>query len=310
MALTAKRLLLMGGAMSLSRLIAAMFRNGELGTAQFPQTLASLYQGGDGVTPVAAATNTVGLSLDTRYSLARGPELWVDASVGLTGEATRISPNVYRILSSAGVLSSAGIVSGLTAGKSYEYSYTVDSVAVAGGGITSDAVASTAPVITTTGAKRYIIEASGVSMSIKRAASATDIQVSGVSVREVLGSHGRQVTVANRPLYQTGPARLVADGVNDVLVTKFPSSLGAACTIARSVPGVGASILTAQTVGTSYSDTESHAGLVIVNRALTTAETSRLTSFLDGLAVTVVTGVLADSFGFFLVDSLGNYLVA
>ena len=39
-------------------------------------------------------------------------------------------------------------------------------------------------------------------------------------------------------------------------------------------------ILTGQTVGTTFSDTTDHAGLVIINRALTPSETTALTAYL------------------------------
>jgi hypothetical protein len=288
----------------------SLFRNGENGTVQLPYNLSSMAKTSSGITPVSAAADTVGYVRDERYRLALGPELWNDASVAFAGESTRVSAGVYRIYSSAGALSLAGVPA-LTVGRSYEISFTIDSVTTAGDGITSDALSGTAEFFTTTGPKRHVIEAAGVTASIKRVSAACDYQVSNVSVREVLGNPARQVTPANRPLYQSGPSRIVADGVNDALVTKFAASLGTDCTVARAVPDVGASILTGQTITTSYSDTESHAGLVIINRALTAKETSRLSSYLNKLSGAALAAVLlVDNYGAFLVDSLGNYLVA
>lgn len=74
------------------------------------------------------------------------------------------------------------------------------------------------------------------------------------------------------------------DTVDDALGTTFPTSLGTACTVARSIPGTGAQILTAQTVGTTFTDTTDSHALVIVDRALTASETTLLTGWLNGRA--------------------------
>jgi len=78
--------------------------------------------------------------------------------------------------------------------------------------------------------------------------------------------------------------RLWLDNVDDKLTVTFPSSLGSACTVGRAMPGVGASILTGQTVGDSYDLIATTCGIVIVNRALTAGETNRLTQLLDKAA--------------------------
>jgi len=77
---------------------------------------------------------------------------------------------------------------------------------------------------------------------------------------------------------------LIFDGVDDDLETTFPN-LGTDVTIARAVPYVGASILTGQTIGAgTWLDSTNHAGLVIVDRALTAGETAALTAYLDAKA--------------------------
>jgi len=57
--------------------------------------------------------------------------------------------------------------------------------------------------------------------------------------------------------------------------------LGSTCTVARAVQGVGASILTNQTIGTTYTDNTDHCGLIIIDRALTTQETADVTTYLN-----------------------------
>jgi hypothetical protein len=78
--------------------------------------------------------------------------------------------------------------------------------------------------------------------------------------------------------------RLVFDGVDDAMTTTFAASLGSACTVARAIPDVGAQILTSQVVGTTFSNTVSHAGLLIINRGLTADETAMVTGYLNKLA--------------------------
>lgn len=100
------------------------------------------------------------------------------------------------------------------------------------------------------------------------------------------GNHATQAAAAARPvLKETGTVRRINfDGVDDKLTTTFPG-LGSNATIARSVPGVGASILTGQTIGAgAWDDSTNHCGLVIVNRALTGPETASLTTYLNELA--------------------------
>lgn len=71
------------------------------------------------------------------------------------------------------------------------------------------------------------------------------------------------------------------DAVDDYLRTVFPD-LGADVTIARSIPGTGAQILTGQTIGAGNWDdsTDSHA-LIVIERALTAPETAMLTRYLN-----------------------------
>ena len=85
---------------------------------------------------------------------------------------------------------------------------------------------------------------------------------------------------AGRPLVYS----LSFDGVNDELETTFPD-LGTDVTIARSVPLVGTTILTGQTIGAgSWLDSTDYAGLVVIDRALTAGETAALTAYLDAKA--------------------------
>lgn len=255
-----------------------MFSSADLGTIQHPSNLPSIYQESTGVTD-GAVGGAVGRVLDERYSLARNGKIWVDASAALTGEASRMSSNAYRILSTAGALSAVSVASILVVGRTYEVTFTVDSVAVAGDGITVDSGAGSAS-FATTGDKRTIVVATGTSATIKRTGAACDIQVSNVSFKEIPGSHARQGTAGSRPALAAG-GKIDYDGVDDSLVITFPSDMGTACTVGRSVPNGEATILTAQTITTTYTDSTDHCGLVIINRALTATETNQLRRWLN-----------------------------
>lgn len=77
------------------------------------------------------------------------------------------------------------------------------------------------------------------------------------------------------------PKYLDFDGVDDNLGIVYPSSLSTDCTIARSIPNIGAEILTGQTVGTDYTIDKDFCAYIIVDRALTADETTLLTNYLN-----------------------------
>lgn len=172
-------------------------------------TPVELNQLSTGTLPVAAVTDPVGFVADTRLGMALGPELWSDASAVFAGESSRISPNVYRIYSSAGVFSDVHIT-GLTAGKTYQIQFTIDSITTLGSGVTVDLTGT--PVFTTTGIKTCIVAAITGTLSIKRAAGATDIQISGITCKLLEGNHAIQATAAARPTW--------TNRVNDALATE------------------------------------------------------------------------------------------
>ena len=74
------------------------------------------------------------------------------------------------------------------------------------------------------------------------------------------------------------------DGVDDKLTTTFPN-LGSNVTIARSIPGTGASILTGQTIGAgTFGISDDACALIIIDRALTGPETTLVTDYLNARA--------------------------
>lgn len=271
----------------------SLFRNAEPG-AIYELLLARMWQESTGVTP-AATSSPVGFVEDGKHGYARGNELIANGAAPISGTTSwsASGSGSPTLTNDAGVLTltSTGIGSllaintlSLTAETTYELLVTVTAkngaiaIRTAGGGL--DATFLTLNV----GANRYIVKptASGV-LNIGNAgslAAGSSVSFSSVSARVVSGAHKIQATSAARPNLAAGP-KLDYDAVDDALVATFPVDMGTACTVARSVPGSGASILTGQTIGTTYSDNTDHHALVIINRALTPKETSDLTKWLN-----------------------------
>jgi hypothetical protein len=154
-----------------------------------------------------------------------GGELWsaaTDATVAFVGESSRVSPSVYRIYSSAGAFSAVSSSAGFwTIGKSYLVNFTVDSVTTAGAGVIIDATGATA--VTTTGFKSQVVTPIGNYISFKRAATACDIQISDISVRE-LGYIATQSNTTFKPVLKANgrPNYWLFDGTDDRLSLSGP----------------------------------------------------------------------------------------
>jgi hypothetical protein len=238
-----------------------------------------LYQDA-GVTLVSALGQSVGIVLDSRFGLTRGPELAEDRSFDnpaywTTGAGWSVADGVATASATGAGIYKPNL---LTVGKWYEATIT----------ITRSAGSIYLPW-DSTGAFDALVSASGTHARVFRAASSTTFYagygsgftgtIDNVSVREILGNHAVQATADNRPTLTA--SKIDYDGVNDELVTTWASALGTNCTVGRAVAGVGASILTGQTIGTTYTDNTDHRGLVIIDRALSPQETLGLTRYLN-----------------------------
>ena len=91
------------------------------------------------------------------------------------------------------------------------------------------------------------------------------------------GNHAYQTTSAARPILQNTPRRIDFAALFDKLITKLPSQL-TGCTVIRAIPSVGTQILTNQTIPKTYNDDTDHCGLIVINRVLTSSETSVITA--------------------------------
>ena len=276
---------------NLTQLIKSLFANNEVGFAYDPNDLTTLYQDAAGTIPVTAAGQPVGLMLDKSKGLVLGSELVDDPSfnnpaqwnVG-TGVSVTGGNVVFSSVSSGnGIFRSGGVVTGRT------YKVVVNVSSISSGGLyvlMGRGIGSlSSPSITTAGVYNFILTSLGSvpEFRINAAASATTAVISEVSVRELAGNHAYQTTSSMRPLLQNSPRKIDYDGVDDKLITNLPAQL-TGCTVARSIPNIGTQILTNQTIPTPYNDSTDHCGLIVINRALTTAETAQITQLFNKAA--------------------------
>jgi len=257
----------------------SLFANGEQGLWYDPSDFSSMFQDSAGTTPVTAVGQPVGLILDKRFGLALGAEIITngDFSDGTTG--WYIAPD-WSLVGGALVAAGAAGACFPLAGSSVvgvTYLVTIDvSVGSLNVFLGGQYAPQAAPGTFT--ARFTATNTNGISFSTSAGAT-----IDNISVREIAGNHASQPTAAARPVV-SAPHYLTFDAIDDLLSTTFPT-LGSACTIARAVPMVGASILTGQTIGAgTWTDSTNHAGLVIIDRALTAGETAALTAYLNAKA--------------------------
>ena len=273
--------------------IKALFASGEQGAWYDPSDLTTMFQDSTGTIPVTADGQPVGLILDKSQGLTLGPELivnndfstntwWTPANANAS-----ISGGVLNI-NSDGTYTGASKYSLLTVGTTYKVSADIVIISGTRGIFIGDTAVGYQRE--TTGAMSFTFGATGTTLEIKRGNGVGGLvaTVDNVFCKKLFGNHASQATAAKRPLYKvTGLCkRNDFDAVDDVLNTTFPSSLGANCTVARGNVGAAPTILTGQTIGTSYANSTDHCGLIIVNRALTGQETADLTAWLTAKGAT------------------------
>lgn len=270
---------------------------------------AGLYQDAVGTTPVTAVGQPVGLMLDRRFGLEMGPELGtaqaalsdltVSGEVDVTdlGDRFRITRNSAPYVNSRQLIFDTAEVG---AGKTYEAKFKILNVgssnnalnAVTNGGTTEFVFAAYSLGNTT---RRGINVATGAgnrrlrfTVAVSRSSNPSSavegdwVEVSKTFfVREVPGNRASQPTTTARPAMRSGPLRIDYDGVDDYLRTVFPA-LGSSVTIARSIPGTGAQILTGQTIAAgNWDDNVDSCATLVIDRALTGPETALVTAFLN-----------------------------
>lgn len=200
----------------LAAIIAGLWRNGEQGVWYDSSDLSTMYQDASGTTPVYMPGQGqpdcwIGLQLDKRRGLKRGPEMLSNgdfaaggASWGVSGaDATHIvtfenGAMRYQSDTTSPQLSVAQ-GSRLTVGAWYEVVVTVS--AWVSGALKSDSLSGVgaAPVVgSAVGTFRFIGRAIVSTFSLTRNAANTDLTIDSISVRELPGNHRWQGTATSR----------------------------------------------------------------------------------------------------------------
>jgi len=281
---------LIGGSTNPDAVIEALFASGEQGAWYDPSDLSTMFQDSAGTTPVTADGQPVGLILDKSKELAL-QELVVNGSFDSGASWTLVG----------GVISGGNLTFSASAANDYASNtstnpaagdileFTVTITAMSAGSIRPQCGGSVGTSRTSVGTYTERVRSAGAgAAAIVATAAGTTATISEFSVKRISGNHASQDTAAKRPLYKTsGLAKYNDyDVVDDVLNTTFPSSLGSSCTVAKAVVGGSPTILTGQTIGTTWAESTDNAGVVIVNRALTTQETTDLTAWLTAKVAT------------------------
>lgn len=266
------------------RLMKSLFSNGEQGFFYDPNDLTTMFQDAAGTTAVNSTGQPVGLMLDKSMGSVLGGELLTDPTFNDPAQwnvgpgASVIGGNaVFSSVSpGSGIFRSGGVVTGRT------YKVIVNVASITSGALqvmTGRGAGSLTSNITTAGIYTFRLTSLGSvpEFRINATGSATTAVISEVSVKELAGNHAYQPASAARPILRDTPRRIDFDVVDDKLITKLPAQL-TGCTVVRSVPNVGTQILTGQTIPVTYNDNTDHCGLLVINRALTTSETSAITS--------------------------------
>lgn len=269
--------------------ITALFGAGENGALYDHSDFSTLFQGDLGINPVTVQGQTIGLRLDKSKAMVLGAELVSNGTFdsntsgwsSVNGAILAAVDGKMRITSQSPSYGAAALSVANTAGVCYAVTFTLEgsvgsSVQMGGKTLLSTAIRSGTYSFT------FVATATNSLTILCNSSSGNYVEVDNVSVKVVGGNHSAQPSFAFRPLSAaTGVAKWVDyDGVDDSLSTTFASSLGSSCTVARAIVGGAPSILTGQTIGTSFVDSTDSAVLVIVNRALTGPETSELSEWL------------------------------
>lgn len=285
-AIRSPKTFVMGGSLkTLTQLIKSLFSNNEVGFAYDPNDLSTMFQDVAGTIPVTAAGQPVGLMLDKSKGLVLGGELVINGSFDtdtawIKNTGVSISSGIVNI-STAASGHAVSQATAVPANKIYKVTYTINSYS--SGGLRCFVGGATGVTRNSAGTfTEYVISLGYTTIQLVSVSGFVG-SVDNFSVKEVLGNHAYQSVSAMRPLLVANPQRLDYDAVDDKLITSLPAQLSG-CTVIRAVPNVGTKILTNQTITTPYNDSTDHCGLIVINRALTTAETAQITQLFNKAA--------------------------
>ena len=285
----------LGFANGMAQVIKSLFANNEQGFAFDFNDLSTMYQDAAGTIPVTGVGQPVGLVLDKSKGLVLGGNLSTDPtfsnpaqwSTNKTQE-TSIANNklIFNNTPAFNTVVSNNLITTTLPGQLYKLSFVISDrvsgsvrVQLAGGAILNTQAFSTNGVITL-----YVFATAAHNIiGFQSTVTGTTLKISELKLQEIPGNHATQPTSAKRPLLKSSPTQLNYDGIDDVMTVNLPAQL-TGCTLIRAIPNVGTQILTNQTISAPYSDSTTNSGLIVVNRALTSEETTRVTQVFNKLA--------------------------
>lgn len=284
----------LGEAADPDAVIEALFANSEVGAWYDPSDLSTMFQDREGTTPVTADGQPVGLILDKSKGLVLGSELVTNGSfdVGTGWSLTNSTISGGKLVCNAvGSVFLATQSVAFTYPKSYELNVVISGLVSGNLSVTFGVgINISSPPMATNGAYKFIIASGSGNSELRLMSLGSGFvgNVDSISIKEISGNPATAPSDAARPLKtSTGASKWVNyDAIDDVLNATFPSSLGSSCTVCRANVGGAPTILTGQTIGTSYADSTDHAGLIIINRALTGQETTDVTAWLTAKGAT------------------------
>jgi hypothetical protein len=192
----------------------------------FDQT--TLFQDDIGTQPVTATGQAVGLWLDKSRGLGFGTELIINGEFSQGSTQWNTTANV-SITNNQAVFTNAVIgnavaqvvPAGFVPSRSYQITYTITSIT--SGSVSSGVGNNLGAIRSSPGTYTDLISSPTNNFFIQAHTDNTNAVIDNVSVRELYGNHAIQSTAAAKPLYQTTPARLTLDRVDDRLVMTVPS---------------------------------------------------------------------------------------
>lgn len=201
-----------------------LFLSGKQGAWYDPSDLSTLFQDAAGTIPVTGTGQPVGLMLDKRLGLVRGPDsrdTGAPSAFGTPPSAATYNADGEGTASRTdGSNFSYVTFTGVTIGKSYEIT-----VRNRGGSNLSVRTSSIGTVLFTVPAGATltgrVVPAGLGALSVAPDTNGSSISFTVLSVRELPGNHARQATAASRPIFRDvgGVRYLECDGVDDGMVT-------------------------------------------------------------------------------------------
>jgi len=194
----------------------ALFAASEQGVWYDPSDMSTMYQDAAGTTPVympgqGQIDPPVGLLLDKRLGLARGPELVSNGDFATAAGWFNTSGSDWTFGTGAAVRTATASANGFqtsipthVAGRYYLVSFEVTAVTNAGTGISAYLGAATSSPVTSPGKYSFFILSDGTSPNHLRfyprgVSNFFAGSIDNISIREVLGNHAYQTTTTSRP---------------------------------------------------------------------------------------------------------------